>query len=263
MSIPTRHIAAGVLLAASLLAPPGSHTARAETAGAVVPMPDADHAQLEKLLGKGVVGVAVASAPLASPETYLPQSGATRSYQVLEGKKVSTETHKVEATTDEQFAPGWHYSAGSIGAVFLQKTGEGDLVVVAEQDLEHKVLSRFTPGEPLIVPGLKPGESRQFQLKVEVAELSDPTDIEHSGSLDVTYTYVGTYSVTVPAGTYEAALIKWDYEGKVGPASIKDSYYRFIAPSAGMVAMIENKRISAMLIYNEKTKLGKVLEKAN
>jgi hypothetical protein len=96
---------------------------------------------------------------------------------------------------------------------------------------------------------------------VAVYDLSDLRTASHSGSLDVTYTYVGTYRVTVPAGTYDA-LIKWDYEGKVGPATISDSQYRFLAPGAGMVAMIQIRSISALLIYNDHTKKGKLLERA-
>ncbi|WP_162917135.1 hypothetical protein [Dongia deserti] len=66
--------------------------------------------------------------------------------------------------------------------------------------------------------------------------------------------------MTVPAGTYDAVLIRWTYDGKIGPASIKDSQYRFLAPNAGMVAMAQIRSISAMLIYNDHTKHGKVLQ---
>ena len=93
-----------------------------------------------------------------------------------------------------------------------------------------------------------------------MSDLSDPTEIDHKGSLDITYTYIGAYKVTVPAGSYDAALIRWDYKGSVGPADVEETLYRFIAPGAGMVAMIESRHISAMLIYNDKTKLGKLLE---
>jgi hypothetical protein len=183
------------------------------------------------------------------------------SYRVLEAdEKPRTETHKVEKTSDPQFAPGWRYVADPIGAIFIQNTGDGGAVLAGEQNLEEKVLSRFTPGQPLIVTGLQPGESRRATVKVAVSDLSDPTDIEHEGSLDITYTYVGAYKVTVPAGSFEAALIRWDYEGSVGPADIEETLYRFIAPGAGMVAMIDKRHISAMLIYNDKTKLGKLLE---
>ena len=65
--------------------------------------------------------------------------------------------------------------------------------------------------------------------------------------------------MTVPAGTYDAALVKWSYSGKIGPANIKDSQYRFLAPNVGMVAMIQIRSISALLVYNDHSKRGKLL----
>jgi len=53
--------------------------------------------------------------------------------------------------------------------------------------------------------------------------------------------------------------VKWSYSGKIGPANIKDSQYRFLAPNVGMVAMIQIRSISALLIYNDHTKRGKLL----
>jgi hypothetical protein len=68
--------------------------------------------------------------------------------------------------------------------------------------------------------------------------------------------------VKVPAGTYDSQLVRWKWSGKVGPATIRDSHYRFLAPKAGMVAMILIRSISALLIYNDHTKRGKVLVRA-
>ena len=65
--------------------------------------------------------------------------------------------------------------------------------------------------------------------------------------------------MTVPAGTYDAALVKCSYSGKIGPANIKDSQYRFLAPNVGMVAMVQIRSISALLIYNDHSKRGKLL----
>jgi len=202
-----------------------SHGATADTAGTAVPLPAADQEQLDTLLGKGVVGAAQPASPLGSPESYLPPKGSSMTYQVVKKGKTTDETQKIEDATDPPFAPGWQYTVEKEGARFFQKTPDGSLMTVAEQDLGNKVLSRFTPGDPLIIPGMNPGESRKSKVQVAVYDLSDleMKNVTHSGSLDVTYTYVGTYSVTVPAGTYDAALIKWDYEGKVGPATISDS----------------------------------------
>lgn len=186
------------------------------------------------------------------------------SYRVIEvSEDPSTEVHSVKNTADPTFTPGWQYKVGERGSAFFQKTADGNLLIVGQQDLENKVLSRFTPGEPLIIAGIAPGESRQFPVNVQVSDLSDPTDIDHTGSLDITYTYIGAYNVTVPAGSYTAALIRWNYKGSVGPADIEETEYRFIALKAGMIAMVENRHISAMLVYSDKTKLGKLLQSGN
>ncbi len=98
---------------------------------------------------------------------------------------------------------------------------------------------------------------------VKVYDLGDPGDLTHQGSLDVIYSYVGAYKVTVPAGTYDAALIKWSYNGSVGPANVEDTQYRFLAEEVGIVAAVEKKDITAMLVYNDNSKYGKVLVSKN
>jgi hypothetical protein len=97
-------------------------------------------------------------------------------------------------------------------------------------------------------------------IKVNVYDLDDPDDLEHKGSLDLTLTYVGASRVTVPAGTFDAALLRWDYKGKVGPASVDDIQVRFLAKDVGMVAAAEKLDVAAFLVYNDNTKVGKVLQ---
>lgn len=260
--MPSRRSVMVATLAAPLFALIGGHGRIADAAGPVIPLPDKDRTQLDALLGKGVVGDALPSAPLGNAATYMPPKGKATSYKVItQGEKAGSETHRVEDTTDPSFAPGTHYTIEQVGESFFQEIAAGQVITVAEKDLDNKVLSRFTPGDPLIVPGMQPGQSVKSSHKVEVYNLSNLKKMAHSGSLDVIYTYIGTYRVTVPAGSYDAALIRWDYSGKIGPATIKDSQYRFLAKDAGMVAMIQIRSISAMLIYNDHTKRGKLLEK--
>jgi hypothetical protein len=174
---------------------------------------------------------------------------------ITQGEEAATETHKSEETADADFKPGWHYTIAGVQEAYFQRDAAGNVYTAAEKDLDNKVLSRFTPGDPLITPGMQAGQSVKSTHKVEVYNLSNLKKVAHSGSLDVVYTYVGTYRA------YDAALIRWDYSGKIGPATIKDSQYRFVAPGAGMVAMIQIRSITAMLIYNDHTKRGKLLEK--
>ena len=260
MSMSRRLFTTGVVLSAVLLAQAGRQ-ARAADAGSIVPLPAAVRAQFDKYLGAGVVGDPVPSAPLMATDAYLPPKGTVMTYRVLEqGEKARTETHKVEETTDPKFKPGWRYVADPLGALYFQSSSDGGAVIAGEEDRDNEVLSRFSPGEPLMIVGLKPGESRKVAVNVQVSDISDPKDITHKGNLEVTYTYIGAYKVTVPAGSFDAELIRWDYRGSVGPADIEQTDFRFIAPHAGMVAMVQNRHVSAMLIYNDKRKLGKLLQ---
>lgn len=255
--------ASRLILALMALATAFAPDADVYAADTVIPLPAADKAQLEARLGAGVVGEALPGQPLGAVDIYLPAKGTPISYRVLVAKKpTTTETHKIEDATEAAYSPGWRYLIEGVGVQFLIQGADGGAYTVADQDLEYNALLRYTPGQPLIIPGMKPGESRKSKLKVAVYDMSDLKKVTYSGSLDVTYTYVGVYRVTVPAGTYDAALLRWDYSGKVGPATIRDSQYRFLAPKAGMVAMIQIRSISALLIYNDHTKRGKVLEHA-
>ena len=85
------------------------------------------------------------------------------------------------------------------------------------------VLTWYDPPQPLIIPGMRPGEQKTLSIAVKVSNLDDPVAVAQSGLLSVSYTYVGRYRVTVPAGTYPAALIKWQYHGEVGLAGFKGS----------------------------------------
>ncbi len=49
------------------------------------------------------------------------------------------------------------------------------------------------------------------------------------------------------------------YDGKVGPARVKDDQYWFFADGVGPVARIDKKDISAMLVYRDKSKVAGVL----
>lgn len=234
--------------------------AAAQNAGPIIPLSDTDRGQLDALLGKGVVGEALPSAPLQDSQSYLPRHGRTLTYQVVApGEKPAIETHEITETTEPAFTPGWQYSVGDAGDTYIQKDAAGRAFTVAEKDFDKKVLSRFAPGDPLLLSGLQPGQSVTSSHTVEVYDLSNLATVSHSGTLDVTYSHLGTHRVTVPAGTFDAALVKWSYSGKIGPATIKDAQYRFVAPNVGMVAMIQIRSISALLVYNDHSKRGKLL----
>jgi hypothetical protein len=233
--------------------------AQAQDAGKILPLPAADRQEIEKLLGKGVIGDALPAKPLPPAEAYMSGMPARISYLIRDEKgRTKNEAHefaKAAGTTPES----WDYRIGKDRRSVFIKTADGGLVTSLEYDLDKQVVSQFVPGEPLILTGLKPGDSRRITIHVKVADIDDPTDVDYDGTLDVTYTYLGRYRVTVPAGKYDADLIKWTYAGQIGPATIKTAQYRFIAEKSGMVAMVEWRDISAVLVYHDKSRQGKLL----
>lgn len=220
-----------------------------------------DREILEALLGQGVIGDTVAAPPLAASLAALHDG--TWTYRIVGGEgKGGTERNVVEQLTRVPSGASWRYAVGDHYSYFLTRSDDGGLGVLSEHDAEQGVITRFDPPEPLLVPGLRAGESKDYQVDVEVYDLSHPEHETHSGSLKVTYSYLGAFEVTTPAGSHDAALVKWEYAGKVGPATVDDTQYRFVADRIGMVASIDREHISALLIYHHDSKVGKVLAEA-
>lgn len=246
----------GALIATMLAVPSAAVPARAQDrgAGAVVPLPAQLAAAAEQYL-PGVIGAPVPAFPIDPSLASL--SPGTRTYAIVSGTtRTKSEQHQIVPSGK----PGqWRYTVGDRTAFLHETTGQS-LDIVAEQDADQGVLTRFSPGQPLLIAGMNAGDERSMTLKVSVYDLDDPSDLEHKGSLDVTLSYVGAYKVTVPAGTFDAALLLWRYKGKIGPATIEDIQVRLVAKDVGMVAAADKRDVAALLIYNDNTKVGKVLQ---
>ena len=223
-------------------------------------VPPEDQANIEKFLGKGVLGENLLSDPIADAKNFFPIENRAWTFRFTSGpNKGRTEQDSFTRLKRDQDNQSGRYDIGPDESLFLRWDDAGNLVAYSQQDKNEGVIIRYDPPEPIYIKGVKPGEVRHSKMKVKVYDLAHPDHLTHSGSLAVTYSYLGAYKVHVPAGTYDAALIKWDFEGDIGPASISDLQYRFLVEGIGTVATIEKKDISALLIYHNHQKFGKVL----
>ncbi len=230
--------------------------------GKVIHLPSGDKAILEQVLGSGVVGKAIPAMPIADTSKYVHLQEASWTFRYTSGKKKGQDVIQTMSELKRDTSRNsWRYSVAHGNVYFLNKDQKGGLSVTSEQDTNQGVISRFSPYEPIFVPGLKPGEMRKTKIDVKVYDLSKPTHLSHQGSLDLTLSYIGAYEVHVPAGTFKGSLIKWHYNGKIGPAKVDDVQYRFLAEKVGIAAMIDKRNISAVLIYHDRSKTGKVLVK--
>lgn len=221
---------------------------------------DSETNALNGLLGAGVLGAAMPSNPIANPASLLPLSPATWTFQVTGGpNQGATETHVLQPASAPSPGAQWQYAVGESTIYTLGTLADGSIVSPSEQDLSQGVVTQYAPPRPVLTPGMQPGQSQSSTTQVSVYNSNDLSTVAHSGSLNLTLTYLGQYQVTVPAGTYSAALIKWQFNGEVGPATVDDVEYRFFADGVGPVAAIDKQSVAAFLVYNSNTKFGKVL----
>src|SRR5437667_1756452 len=194
----TRSIAPLLALTAALafVSPVGK--ARAQST--VLPLPPADQQKLAEHLGAGVVGAALPSERISDASTYFPLNEKTFVFHVTSGSNAGKIQNLVlKKARRPGGAPAWRFNFAPSLAGFISPTAGGDLMMPAVSDVDEGVIVVTTPASPFVLTGMKPGESRSFRQTVSVNYLDDPAKRDWGGKLNATYTYVGTYNVTVPA----------------------------------------------------------------
>ena len=228
--------------------------------GPVLPLPATDQQQLAANLGAGVVGAALPSERISDASAYFPLKEKTFVFQVTSGSNTgNTQNLVLKKARRPGGGTSWRFNFAPSLNAFISPTTGGDLIMPAISDVEEGVIVVTTPANPFVLTSLKPGESRSFRQKVSVNYLDDPTRRDWGGRLNATYTYVGTYQLTLPAGTFDAILIRFAYRGKVGPADVVYTAWYFFARDVGLVAMVNLEDVSAVWIYHNDTTIGKVL----
>ncbi len=131
---------------------------------------------------------------------------------------------------------------------------DGDSVVMPVQlDLGQSVSVRYDPPEVRFFSGPDP---KPVDMGVRVYDLHGTGSPEHTGSLRVTMVDRGVRRIRTPGGTFDVVMYRSDYEGDIGPASVKDVGIIFVSPTHGLVASVNHKKVSAMIFYNKDTRLA-------
>jgi hypothetical protein len=232
----------------------------ARAQGVVLPLPAGDQAKLDAQLGPGVVGAALPSQPISDPTVFFPLKSKPLQYLVTAGKnKGNSQTLMLGEARRPSGRSAWRFQLSPSLAGFLRQTAEGDIIMPAVADSCEGVVVVTKPANPFVPKGMKPGETRRYAQTVAVNYLDNPEDQRYSGAVHGSYTYLGTYQVKVPAGTFPAVLFRVFCEGKVGPAHTTNTGYNLFAPGVGMIAMVLQEDVSAFWIFNIDSTTGKVL----
>jgi len=226
----------------------------------VMPLPDEDARDIAANLGAGVVGKALPAPVIADAGTYFPLVERERVYRVTVGEKAGqSQTLRLARGRRPGGTPAWRFQLSPTQNAFLSQTEAGDLLMSALSDVDEGVVVVTTPPNAFVLKGMRPGESRELAQAVSIDYLDTPDRVDYSGSVTGTFTYVGAYEVTVPAGTFQTVLLRTKCQGKVGPAHTEDTAYYFLAPRVGPVAMITQEDAEAFWVIHIDTTLGKAL----
>jgi hypothetical protein len=234
-----------------------SVSALAADQGKVVPL-SAENQKALALLGKGVVGKALPAHPIEDAGKFLDLQAGPHTFKIVAGKdQGKTQVETYSSLGAKNGSQHWKRTIGDQYDEFLTLSA-GAGAKTAETEKEHGYRATFDPPmhEHL---GIAPGESVNLESKLRVSTEKDPSKIKYTGKMNSKLTYVGAYQVTVPAGSFEAILVKLDVKIHVGPADVEDTQYTFFAKGVGKVAEIEALRIAAALIYHSQSKTAKVL----
>ena len=224
--------------------------------GKMVELPRQDRKTLDDLLGRGVLGKSVPAPVIDDPGAFIGLTEGQWRFRLTSGKQRGS--YRNQSLKPLQDPGTWRYQADEKHIDFIRTESDGTVSLVSEQDLDHGVVSRYSPCEPLLIAGLEPGSTRQMAINVKVYDLSHPDHLKYDGKLDLTYSYLGACEINTPDGRFEASIIKWHYHGKVGPASVDDVQYRAFVRDVGLVGVVDKTHISAMLIYSDRSKEGQV-----
>lgn len=237
-----------------------STSTRSLAGDVVLPLPPEDQQVIVKQLGAGLVGDALPSKPIEDTSVFFPFHHQSVTYRFTSGKnKGKSQTLALTKISRPGGKFVWRLLLAPSLVGFLRKTPEGDIVMPAVAETSEDALVVTTPSNPFLLKHMKPGETRSYSQEVSVRYFDDISNERYSGQLNTKYTYVGTFRVTVPAGSFGAILFRATVEGKIGPAHTHGASYSFFAPGVGLIAMILQQKVTAFWIYNIDSAGGKVL----
>ena len=238
----------------------GAVSAEPVLAEAVLPLPPEDAREIAKFLGDGVVGKALPASPIQDAPSYFPLVERALVYTVTAGADVGrSQTVQVAKGKRPGGSPAWRFQLAPSLSAFIDQTAGGDLLMPAISDFDEGVVVITTPPNAFVLKGMQPGESRPFSQTVSVNYLDQPDKKDYAGSLTGTFSYVGAYELTLPAGTFESILLRSRFEGKIGPAQTQDTAYYFLSPGVGVVAMITQEDVEAFWVVHLDKTIGKML----
>lgn len=219
--------------------------------------------QIARYFGKDFLSRPLDNSPTSDVASYSPLKASRFSYELRNkrGGNRGSEMETLRRLSKPVQGAKWVRQVSDDLANYLTVDADGHIVRTAHANRPENVLSTFAPPEAIFPQGLTVGQTHERKIKVVVYKPLNTTNVAYRGTLTQTITYKGAYRVKTPAGTFDTILLSYQVKGSVGPASIDNLVCAFFAKGVGKVASIEHRCVSAMLIYNDDSTVGKILKR--
>ncbi|MFA5920207.1 MAG: hypothetical protein WC856_02810 [Methylococcaceae bacterium] len=219
-----------------------------------------DRRMIESALGQTVLGRAISAPALADPVGFFAPVPGPRIYRLLNGERHGLdEPHRFITQEGQGGGRVWEYRIADGEALLFAEQTDGSIVLTGVNDFKEGVSIHYNPPKPFLTQGMAAGDERKFTVQAQIFKLKEPGHLVHSGRLDGISVSLGTYQITVPAGQFDAMLIKSTTHGSIGPAKIDNTQYHFFALHDGIVASLEQREVNALGVYHATVKAPRVL----
>ena len=228
-------------------------------------MPQDDARHIQNRLPGIVVGPAKNVPLLENAEDWWPLKETTLTYghgndHAKSETVVIKRIARAPGSTLKDPIDGWALELPGGTTRYLTTNDPYGIVSPSALNKSYSVIIELDPAEPIVHSGSKPGNPARRKTKVAVYDVGNLKSTAYNGTVDCTWTDLGGWRVKVPMGEYDTRLIKVEYNGSVGPASVDGSNYVFLAKGEGVIAYSDGRDISAFIIFNLDNDTGGVLK---
>ena len=139
---------------------------------------------------------------------------------------------------------GWMFSASGSFFATLRQDANGSIVEPTMVSHDLGLLIRLNPPEPLLLTDAKEGKAVSRNVRVRIYDMHEPAVLAHSGDRHLTYTDMGIWRINVPAGTFNAKLVRVRAANDIAGETFQSVRYMFFARDVGVVAMVDTKPVT-------------------
>jgi hypothetical protein len=197
------------------------------TVNGEVASPTEERTDLLRVLGDGVVGTSEQARPLSGFSTLARWETGEWRYRITSSPhRGQIEVESVAPIGASARGETWKRAVDRESTLYLRETGDGSLVLPSQITHPHHAVVYFEPPLTYLIAGMAPGESQRFEGRMDVYSANNPAVKWYSGTIRATTVYAGVYRITTPAGAFQAALIKTEYEIDIlSVVSVRDTLY--------------------------------------